>query len=91
MLAGDASQLPGSGSSYDDVHVHIYPADCDAASHGAWCRRRAPLTAALSATAVAVGVFCVAAVVWTGHTGRRTTPAATDLVNHFAVSDGRYF
>jgi len=78
--------LRGSGS-YDEAPVRIYPADEDTES--VFCRHRARLVAAVSATAVAVAVFCVATatLVWTGHIGR-TTPAATDLISHYAVSDG---
>jgi len=81
------------GGTHDDVRVRIYPAaadDEDAEAAGCCSRRRAArFTAALSTTAVAVAVFCVATstLVWSRHVGRRT-PAATNLVNHYAVPDG---
>jgi len=73
------------GSSHDDVLVCIYP---DTAA-GFCGRHRARFVAASSATAVAVAAFCVvtSTLVWSGHIGRRT-PAATDLVSHYAASDG---
>jgi len=80
--------LRGSGS-YDEARVRIYPTESDEDAESVLCRHRVRLVAAVSATAVAVAVFCVATatLVWTGHIGR-TTPAATDLINHYAVSDG---
>jgi len=74
------------GGDYDPVSVLIYPSD----NKSAVGRRWTLFIATLSTTALLAAVFGTVAslLVWTGHIGRRT-PDATNLINHYAESDGQ--